>query len=219
MADLSVTCLSRRPVLSSSFWWGISLRVSPSPPPLLCPARLHGNHSLPAAQGLLSFLHPPTGPPSSLVSGSFSSHCLQLPPSRLVVHLSVLVCLQPRPYTVARGTSHSVLFPQLHHLHVACGHFYCVKSKYSIWIPTPPASGLALGGSLCSISEQSPGTVVLPAGEGLLPFLQLTQHPQPPTSPHVETTLYLTVTSALPRRMRRVELPDLGSLSSVILCS
>ena len=191
----------------------------PIPLPLLCPARLHGHHSLPAAQGLLSFFHPPTGPPSSLVSGSFSSHSLQLPPSRLVVHLTLLVCLQPRPYTVAWGTSHSVLFPQLHHLRVAGSHFSCVKSKYSIWIPTPPASGPALGGSLCSISEQSLGTVVLPAGEGLLPFLQLTQHPQPPTSPHMETTLYLTVTSALPHRMCRVELPDLGSLSSLILCS
>ena len=191
----------------------------PIPPPLLCPARLHRHHSLTAAQGLLSFLHLPTGPPSSLVSGSFSSHSLQLPPSRLVVHLSVLVCLQPRPYTVARGTSHSVPFPRLHHLRVAGSHFSCVKSKYSIWIPTPPASGPALGGgSLCSTSEQSPGTVVLPAGEGLLPFLQLTQHSQPPTSPHEETTLYLTVTSALPPRMRHLELLDLGSLSSLILC-
>lgn len=154
----------------------------PIPPPLLCPARLHRHHSLTAAQGLLSFLHLPTGPPSSLVSGSFSSHSLQLPPSRLVVRLSVLVCLQPRPYTVARGTSHSVPFPRLHHLRVAGSHFSCVKSKYSIWIPTPPASGPALGGGLSALLLSSlPGLWSCQQGRGSCHFYSsLSTHSLPP---------------------------------------
>lgn len=97
MVDSSMTCLSRRPGLFSSCQGGISPQMSPTPHPRSTHLGSMGIITATQLPGRLSLLlHPPLGPPSSPVSGFFSSHSLWLPPSRLVVvGLSVLFAFSP----------------------------------------------------------------------------------------------------------------------------
>lgn len=164
-----MTCLSRRPVLSSSFWWGISLRMSPFP--RHCSAG-PGSTGITASQlhrvSCLSSICPQVLP-----APLFQAPLLATPSSCLPAGLWYVCPSLPSAQTIHSCPGYFSLSAVSLTPSPACSWFSYVKLKYSIWIPTPPTSGPALGGggSLCSVSEQRPRTVVLPAGEGLLLFL------------------------------------------------